>query len=699
LDLSFNFIEDISVFATEFSKTIRTILPNTLTKLALNDNKIKKIDGLQHLHLINPNLNTLLLQNNKLKSIDKMSRLPDKLEYLNLYGNELDENLVPLCKPNVLKYLSLGRNNITDISKLYMPETLQYLYLENNRIEDISKLAKLPPNLSYLYLEHNLFVDISPFGFLPRSLCIFTFSSYGVKADTVLNLVDNNRHLKYIAHIKEFVYSPRAIDKDVDVDPIYDDINKTLIERRKNISYVSNPRKNMVPFIPRIPPKRNRDVTPKGQSTYENDESIYKFTPENESIYLIEIKKKIIKEEFQVWVLKMNYDYDIENISNAEVDELNRQQYLLFDNLSRTMPDNYWSLIPKIDSFASLYLKILLNKNYPKSKLNPISKPRTSQLLSFAWGEKKYDDSDKYEIKQQAMIAHYADIMIYVSKLLTNVEFSYYIIQTSVFDLREERQEEGFDKKTEYNVYVYENDYEYPKGSTSVMKKEIDDYNEQQYILFEYFREIEANYVASFGKFRYSPQYTEDLSEYIEMDITPIPIWLENLIHSFTELYVRMVIKSNFIKCPLVIKKVEDEEYKNIVGYWKDGSNVTSNMGYKYVVSNLFKITNLRYFIVSLIKDGDSETYLNIHVYENDFGYENHLGVSLQTDEEREEVDKLNILQYKLFNLLVLLKKGKKVGIIPRKYMTKAIESHVIQTVKVLQNKSYNDVVNFFKYL
>jgi Leucine-rich repeat (LRR) protein len=716
LDLSFNFIEDISVFATEFSKTIRTILPNTLTKLALNNNNIKRIDGLQHLHLINPNLNTLLLQNNELTSINKMSKLPDKLKYLNLDGNKLGENIEPLYEPNVLKYLSMESTGSIDntVKRLYLSSDLNYLNLENNKITNVELLAQnIPINLSYLYLSGNELDGISPFYSItmPRSLCILTFSFSPNDVDNILELLNSNNNIKYIGDI--------ATDNSLK----FTKISKILQNRIEMSNYLNKHRElEKMSLKPREPvpnDKFNATVTPMF-TINGKDTSSYEFAPFFSGYFVIKIKKAIepgYYRDANVFVYDNDYQCDkkwYSSVSDVEIDELNKQQYALFNYLQNMQNnpkvikmlnkekkdiENYFNtslydLTKIVDSFASLYLRIILNENYPKSKLKSRNKPRISQLLSFEKGPLRDVGNGSDKISDGVfLLCETTPDNLYVSNCIITEMYSYFCIRIDLHDVGERGLLlNSYDWKIKYNIYIYENDFVYPKGSTSVMKKEIDNYNEQQYILFEIFREIEANKIPNRAVDRISPQYTEELSQYIGLKKNfKIPDWLVNLINSFVRLYVRMMVKLNASKCPLILREItsDEEHILHRMSYYNFGS---FQVGYKITVP--ITVSNLRYFIINITEfvAGDDDDHINliVYVYQSEFSYEIDNGESVET--EREEVDKLNILQYKLFNVIAHRYIDIKFKRYSAKYLFECMCLYVIQYCKVLKVEIYKEV-------
>ncbi len=77
------------------------------------------------------------------------------LRFLTLDDNHLnDEDLTAFNNFKVLKYLSLGNNDLTSVSNLKDIRTLLELHLQGNRIEDIRDLRYLN-HLQSLYLSHN----------------------------------------------------------------------------------------------------------------------------------------------------------------------------------------------------------------------------------------------------------------------------------------------------------------------------------------------------------------------------------------------------------------------------------------------------------------------------------------------------------------------------------------------------------------
>lgn len=77
------------------------------------------------------------------------------LRFLTLDDNHLnDEDLIAFSNFKVLKFLSLGNNEITSVSSLSQNRSLLELHLQGNQIEDVRDLRFLT-HLESLYLSHN----------------------------------------------------------------------------------------------------------------------------------------------------------------------------------------------------------------------------------------------------------------------------------------------------------------------------------------------------------------------------------------------------------------------------------------------------------------------------------------------------------------------------------------------------------------
>ncbi|MHA4846057.1 TIR domain-containing protein [Flavitalea antarctica] len=130
-----------------------------VTSLALQKNKIRKIDSLERL----VNLTYLDLSDNEIRTIEKLDQLTN-LDYLDLERNRLTE-ITGLENCLKLELLGLSTNNIEVLSGIAHLDNLKILYAARNRIADISILAGLK-NLTRIVLTDNQIISIR--SLLPR---------------------------------------------------------------------------------------------------------------------------------------------------------------------------------------------------------------------------------------------------------------------------------------------------------------------------------------------------------------------------------------------------------------------------------------------------------------------------------------------------------------------------------------------------
>ena len=149
LDLSYN---NLTSLDSVFSKKNRY---GQLLELYLNDNQLYDISAL--CDVVDEESYIYDGEGNIVETVTTptvVNRAP-MLQFLILDNNHLDDqDLAAFSNFKVLKYLSLGNNDITTLSGIKDIRTLLELHLQNNRISDIRELRYLT-NLENLYLSHN----------------------------------------------------------------------------------------------------------------------------------------------------------------------------------------------------------------------------------------------------------------------------------------------------------------------------------------------------------------------------------------------------------------------------------------------------------------------------------------------------------------------------------------------------------------
>ena len=123
--------------------------------LNLNNNAITDLSGISNLE----NLSLLYAQNNQIEVIPSLTNLKS-LNTINLFNNKISDISPFVACSDTLTGLSLGQNEIEDISSVKNMTNLTYLWLEKNKINDISSLSVLK-NLGELVIHSNNITDIS----------------------------------------------------------------------------------------------------------------------------------------------------------------------------------------------------------------------------------------------------------------------------------------------------------------------------------------------------------------------------------------------------------------------------------------------------------------------------------------------------------------------------------------------------------
>jgi len=143
LNLNNNDLTDISLLSTF----------KGLTRLSILSNKVKDVSPLKELTL----LRTLNLGRNQIRKIRPLSQLQN-LRVLWLIDNQISD--LENIKKLKLSALSLGGNNLEDISFLKDQISLQILHLQNNKIHDLQPLKELA-QLNDLMLQSNQIKNLS----------------------------------------------------------------------------------------------------------------------------------------------------------------------------------------------------------------------------------------------------------------------------------------------------------------------------------------------------------------------------------------------------------------------------------------------------------------------------------------------------------------------------------------------------------
>ncbi len=120
----------------------------------MNDNHISDLTALTYLK----NLKTLYLENNRIVEFSALQGID--LYDLSLGANNIVD-LSPLSSAIHMQRLNLFGNRISDLSVLSSMQSLSWLALNENQITDLSPLSKIAA-LRTLILSHNAIYDVSP---------------------------------------------------------------------------------------------------------------------------------------------------------------------------------------------------------------------------------------------------------------------------------------------------------------------------------------------------------------------------------------------------------------------------------------------------------------------------------------------------------------------------------------------------------
>ncbi|KAH9157299.1 hypothetical protein AeRB84_000829 [Aphanomyces euteiches] len=164
--------------------------------LTLDNNRIRSFDNV----VFPPSLTTLQISNNKLSSFTD-TVLPPSCISLQLQGNNLPSiDAIPMSNFESLKYLTLTRNPIVEISDTTkLPRSLQTLKMDSCRLERISPNFSFPPNLTTLDLSNNALASF-PATSLPTTLKSLSL----VKNPLTEFNIDDSAVLKLLQQLTDF---------------------------------------------------------------------------------------------------------------------------------------------------------------------------------------------------------------------------------------------------------------------------------------------------------------------------------------------------------------------------------------------------------------------------------------------------------------------------------------------------------------
>lgn len=224
-------------------------LPVNITEIKLNNKNLTSIPDLSKFI----NLKILNCSFNKITSIP--SNLPDSLEFLYMYDNDLTElhdlpsNLDTLCcchnknltylpnLPNKLKKLCCYYNNFTNLPPL--PNSLITLYIcFNNRL---TSLPLLPDNLEKIYCYQNH--SLSSLPILPNNLRILECFNNKIEdlpnlPDSLETLICNNNKLRHLPSLPNNLIRLECSENLISFLPILSDSLELLLCEYNQLSYL-----------------------------------------------------------------------------------------------------------------------------------------------------------------------------------------------------------------------------------------------------------------------------------------------------------------------------------------------------------------------------------------------------------------------------------------------------------------------------
>ncbi len=174
----------------ELSQTVVTDLRplatlSALESLSLDYNEeISDLSPLASLH----QLRVLSLAGNRVSDLSPLANLSE-LEYLYASHNQI-RDLSPLSRLTQLRFLDLNHNQIEEITPLRFYNRLSSLDLSHNQIEDISIFSQLEGSIFRLSLGSNNITDISPLTDL--SVSVLDISSNPITDYSVLSRLTRN---------------------------------------------------------------------------------------------------------------------------------------------------------------------------------------------------------------------------------------------------------------------------------------------------------------------------------------------------------------------------------------------------------------------------------------------------------------------------------------------------------------------------
>ena len=223
-----------------------------LRQLHASGYEIEHLTGLEHAH----NLYTLSLGDNNISDISPLAELKN-LRQLLLPDNNISD-ISPLAKLTQLERLWLHRNNISDILPLAELKNLEELLLGDNNISDVSPLAGLT-KLEQLGLHRNNISDISPLAGLTKLILSWDILLYAKNLSELLPFAGRLEHL---------TFSYKNIS---DISPLAEFKNLVSLDlRNNNISDVSPlaELKNLRQLL--LPDNNISDISPLAELTQLN---------------------------------------------------------------------------------------------------------------------------------------------------------------------------------------------------------------------------------------------------------------------------------------------------------------------------------------------------------------------------------------------------------------------------------------------
>ena len=149
-------IDSITIKGTQYSTSLFEL---DLSNMDLSNGDIVPLKNMKYLEILS-------LGGNQISDLSPLSGLTG-LKQLSLYDNTRISNLTPLSNLKNLTRLSLYYNQISDLTPLSNLTNLEWLELTGNQISDISPLGTLV-NLSWVGLRENQIDDWSPVAHVPQ---------------------------------------------------------------------------------------------------------------------------------------------------------------------------------------------------------------------------------------------------------------------------------------------------------------------------------------------------------------------------------------------------------------------------------------------------------------------------------------------------------------------------------------------------